>query len=248
MITFVACAGMLGARVYAVWQKNKFILAILIALSCLEIGAQIGAFIHVKPVSLPKPVHACLPSADSQKLLWAYLATPFLFESVTFLLSLTKTISMIRTARSRVVTVLVRDQIAWFAVAALVNAGNLIAYLIIAPERNRSLMAPVCIAVVSIAVSGPLFQKQGLPQTDPAFSVGLSDALEPPRRCRRDNQLHGLRFLPAVQPEVARSIRYPDARTCIRWSWSEAGSMGPVQNRVRRDSPGRQGIAVLSQL
>jgi hypothetical protein len=81
------------------------------------------------------------------------MASPFLFESVTFGLSLAKTISMIRTARSRVVTVLVRDQIAWFAVAALVNAGNLAAYLIIDPAKNRSLMAPLCIAVVSIAVS-----------------------------------------------------------------------------------------------
>ena len=153
MITYLACAGMLGARVYAVWQKNRFILAILVALAGLELGAQIGAFIHVKPVLLPAPVKACLPSADSQKLLWAYMSSPFLFESVTFLLSLTKTISMIRTARSRVVTVLVRDQIAWFAIAAFVNAGNLIAYLVIAPEKNRSLMAPLCIAVVSIAVS-----------------------------------------------------------------------------------------------
>lgn len=154
MITFMACAGMLGARVYAVWQKNKFVLAVLIALAGLEIGAQIGAFVNVKPVLLPAPVHACLPSAESQKLLWAYMASPFLFESVTFVLSLTKTISMIRTARSRVVTVLVRDQIAWFAVAALMNAGNLIAYLVIAKEKNRSLMAPICIAVVSVAVSG----------------------------------------------------------------------------------------------
>lgn len=153
MITYLACAGMLGARVYAVWQKNRLVLAILILLAGLELGAQIGAFIHVHPVHLPRPVKACLPSADSQKLLWAYMASPFLFESVTFGLSLAKTISMIRTARSRVVTVLVRDQIAWFAVAALVNAGNLAAYLIIDPAKNRSLMAPLCIAVVSIAVS-----------------------------------------------------------------------------------------------
>ena len=99
-----------------------------------------------------------------------------LYDSVVLVLSLFKTISIIREgAQSRILQVLVRDQIVFFGMTLLVNVANLVYYGVSDPQRNRwvgcslspnfhhadalmsglyrSAMCPIAVAVTSIAAS-----------------------------------------------------------------------------------------------
>ena len=73
----------------------------------------------------------------------AYFSVVVLYDSVVLVLSLVKTISIIREgAQSRILQVLVRDQIVFFGTTLLVNVANLIYYGVSDPQRNR--WVPFC--------------------------------------------------------------------------------------------------------
>jgi len=153
-------------RTYAIWRKSKVILVSLSILLTLCMMATAGATIYADVVvqSFPVPgnVRPCATGFDKTDVLYAIWVSSILWDTSVLILSLMKIVPLARTnvIGTRMVDLLIKDGVQYFAVLFLISISNVIV-LELAPPALKIMLFTFYRVMLSILGSRIILNLRG---------------------------------------------------------------------------------------
>jgi len=163
-------------RTYAIWRKSKVILVGLSTLLALCMMATAGAAIYADVVvqSFPVPgnVRPCVTGFDNTDVLYAIWVSSIVWDTTILVLSLVKIVPLSHTKviGARVVGLLIKDGVLYFAVLFLVSIGNVIV-LELAPPALKIMLFTFYRVMLSILGSRIILNLRGVILKEPDEAI-----------------------------------------------------------------------------
>ncbi|KAH8927249.1 hypothetical protein BT69DRAFT_1347422 [Atractiella rhizophila] len=152
-ILFLSCEFLLAARVWAMWNRQRWIIWFFGILALCALVVEIWTIIPNKALRLPEGLRGCLSVSGGQKYLWVYWIPPLLYDTTATILMLIPLVRHWRKSpRTRLLTVFARDGILYFFVVFICNLVNVV-YFSIPGVVNPVLNSPLALAFTTMMSS-----------------------------------------------------------------------------------------------
>ncbi|KAL4073422.1 hypothetical protein J3A83DRAFT_4228433 [Scleroderma citrinum] len=145
-------------RAYAFYDRNRWILGLLILVALISIGICCWAFLLKSPSLVMHPLQTrvvgCLgPITQAQASRFAAAwGGQLLFDGFVFALTLSRLLHIRSTGERTFITRLIRDGALYFAAMSVINIANIITFLVAEPYVKSVLSSPtnmLCVALIS---------------------------------------------------------------------------------------------------
>ncbi|KAH8915188.1 hypothetical protein BT69DRAFT_1325515 [Atractiella rhizophila] len=146
----LSCQFLLGARVFAMWNRRRWIAWFFGIFAICGVVVQIVAVVPNRALRLLPGLRGCFSVRGDQSYLWVYNIPPLLYDTAATIFIIVPLISHWRkTPRTRLLTIFARDGVLYFVVASVCNLVNVI-YFSIPTTINPALNAPLSLTFTSI--------------------------------------------------------------------------------------------------
>ncbi|KAH8920065.1 hypothetical protein BT69DRAFT_1352692 [Atractiella rhizophila] len=152
LILFQSCEFLLGARVWAMWNRKTWIIWFFGIFQVICATVEIIAIIPNKRLPVPPGLRGCI-SNGGVNYVWIYWLMPLLYDTAALVLTLIPLITHWRTSGGTpLLKLFLRDGIVYFAVVFVCNLANVI-YFNIPNVTNNALNAPLAVAFTTMMAS-----------------------------------------------------------------------------------------------
>ncbi|KAH8927583.1 hypothetical protein BT69DRAFT_764566 [Atractiella rhizophila] len=153
-VLFLACEFLLGARVWAMWDRQRWIIYFFGIFAICGSVVEIIAILPDRRLELPPGLKGCIGTGH-HSYLWTYWLPPLLYDTTATIFALIPLIRHWRISprpRPRLLTIFLRDGMLYFLVASTCNLVNVI-YFLMPNVTNKALNAPLTIAFTTMMAS-----------------------------------------------------------------------------------------------
>ncbi|KAL5520989.1 hypothetical protein ACEPAG_8911 [Sanghuangporus baumii] len=155
IISNIASGTTLSIRVYALYSRAWWVIAVLLPVFMAEIAVESWAVQGGAPAPLPPGVPGCiLTGRNDEGIKFAtFWAGQLVFPTLIFIMTIIRVLYLRRIApiRDSILTVLLRDGIMYFLVIFVANTVNVVTY-IVAPEDLRFANAPFTNVITTLMI------------------------------------------------------------------------------------------------
>ncbi|KAH8928215.1 hypothetical protein BT69DRAFT_1329750 [Atractiella rhizophila] len=154
-IIFTSGQFILGARLWVVWNRQKWIAWFFGFVAIFGIVIQVWAVAPNKPLSLPSGLRGCISVKGQQNsnYIWVYWIPPLVYDTIATILVLVPLISHWRkSSLTRLLTIFARDGVIYFVVVFICNLINAV-YFSIPNVPNPALNAPLTLIFIPMMTS-----------------------------------------------------------------------------------------------
>ncbi|KAH8927641.1 hypothetical protein BT69DRAFT_1330265 [Atractiella rhizophila] len=188
-ILFLSCEFLLGARVWAMWNRQRWIACFFGAFAICGFVVEIWSMARNKALALPPGLRGCFSVRGGQNYIWVYWIPLLLYDTTATIFVIIRLITHWRqTPRTRLISIFVRDGVIYFVIVTACNLINAI-YMSIPTELNPNFNAPLAltfttmmasrIAALALTLMGDAvisFQNFGAPTNLMLMSEGCSES------------------------------------------------------------------------
>jgi len=168
---YVVVNTIVASRVYAIWEKDKRVLAYLSTLVVAGIVMQAYVPARSHPRAIPDGLSACIPGPDNNY--WLYWLPILVFDTSVVMLSTWKILRMTRRmGRTPIFDTLLRDGVLWFGVCLMAQVGNFIYFATRNEHENSMFLAPLASAMSAVAASRIVLNLRATSSTGNSASAG----------------------------------------------------------------------------
>ncbi|KAH8915186.1 hypothetical protein BT69DRAFT_1356911 [Atractiella rhizophila] len=152
-ILLLGCQFLLGARVWVMWKRQKWVAWFFGILAICGTVIEIWDVVPNKALHLPPGLRGCFSIGRDHKFIWLYWIPPLVYDTTATVFVILPLISHWRnTPRTRLLTIFARDGVLYFVVVSICNLVNAI-YFSIPTVANPVLNIPLALAFTPMMAS-----------------------------------------------------------------------------------------------
>ncbi|KAH8925585.1 hypothetical protein BT69DRAFT_1101014 [Atractiella rhizophila] len=152
-ILFLNCEFLLGARVWVMWNRRKWVAYFFATFAIAGTAVQVASFAEDNTLPLLPGLRGCISVRGRDSYIWVYWIPLLLYDTTATIFMLVPLISHWREAPpTRLISIFMRDGIAYFIIVSICNLVNVV-YFSFPKEVNPTLNCPLTLTFTTIMAS-----------------------------------------------------------------------------------------------